>query len=116
MNFNNLMQKVAGAEIQPVEYDLTVGGDHGMASITENLLPYTVDQYPVNLYMDEDVSIRMTDLQTVIQNFVKSESAKFITGVRPLSEFEDYLKELNDIGYEEYTQICVDAYNAYIGA
>ena len=116
LNFNNLMQKVAGAEIQPVEYDLTVGGDHGMASITENLLPYTVDQYPVNLYMDEDVSIRMTDLQTVIQNFVKSESAKFITGVRPLSEFEDYLKELNDIGYEKYTQICVDAYSAYIGA
>ena len=112
--FDNLMQKIAGAPIQPIELDLPDGGEFAKHSLILNLMPYVVDQYPTNLYMDEAVNVRMTDLKTVIKNYVRTECAKFITGIRPLSEFEDYLKALHDIGYDEYKQICVDAYQAYM--
>jgi hypothetical protein len=41
--------------------------------------------------------------------------AKFITGARPLDEFDNYLQELDKLGFQEYQQYYVDAYAVYSG-
>ena len=53
-------------------------------------------------FLDADTSVRVADIKTVITDHVKSEVAKFVTGVRSLDEFDAYVQELKDMGLEEY--------------
>lgn len=66
------------------------------------------------VYLTEEVSLRTTELGTVIKDHIKSESAKFITGIRPLDEIDDYFKELEQLGVQEYIEIYQDAYSSYM--
>ncbi len=59
---------------------------------------------------------RMADLQTVIVAHVKAESAKFITGLRPLEEIDDFYKELEDLDVVEYIELTREAYAPYMDA
>lgn len=69
-----------------------------------------------NVYMSAEQSERVADLKSLIENHIKAESAKFIAGVRPLSEFDAYMDELKALGIEEYIQIHKDAYAGYMNA
>lgn len=69
-----------------------------------------------NVYMSAEQSERVADLKSLIENHIKAESAKFIAGVRPLSEFDAYMEELKALGIEEYVQLHKDAYAAYMTA
>ena len=74
--------------------------------LTDNVLPAA--------YLDEETSSREVDLRTVIQNYVQQETARFITGARPLEEVDAYFEELKNLGIDEYKQIYVDAYAGFI--
>ena len=52
--------------------------------------------------MDEETSIAVSDLKTVIQNYVETETARFVTGARSLDEFDSYLAELEKMNVDEY--------------
>jgi len=69
-----------------------------------------------NVFMSAEQSERVADLKSLIENHIKAESAKFIAGVRPLSEFDAYMEELKALGIEEYIQIHKDAYAGYMSA
>ena len=41
------------------------------------------------------------NLKSIIEDYVSSESAKFITGVRPLNEIDNFFDELDVLGVQE---------------
>lgn len=113
MDLFNMRRELYGAETKEFTYNMEKGDPHYRASVVENLLPYAVDRYPHIIYLSEDENIRLTDLRTTIETFVISEVAKFITGARPLDEFDQYLEELNKLDIDEYEKIYIDAYENY---
>ncbi len=67
-----------------------------------------------SVYWDaEDVS-RVDELGIVINDYITTESAKFITGIRPLTEIDDYFEELKNLHVDEYIQLHRDGYAAYL--
>ena len=50
----------------------------------------------------------------MLEDYVNTESAKFITGVNSLDNLPAYFEQLNDIGFEEYLTYYVDAYEIYL--
>jgi len=67
-----------------------------------------------SVYMTEEEALEAVDLQTVIYDYVVAESAKFITGLRPLDEIDDFQEELKKLGVEKYVQMYRDAYKTYM--
>lgn len=67
---------------------------------------------PKVCYFDEDTTIRISELKTLINEYAAQEIAKFIIGVRPLSEIDNYFAELEKLGADEYVQYYADYYNA----
>lgn len=61
-----------------------------------------------------------TDLETYnaavteIETYVKENVAKFITGIRSLDQWDDYVAQINSMGMEECIAIYQKAYNAYL--
>lgn len=66
------------------------------------------------VYMTEDDALNATDLETVLKKHVESETAKFIVGTRPIEEFEQFQKELEGMGVQEYLDLYKTAYNGYM--
>ena len=64
------------------------------------------------VFFSQEVNNRIVDLRSVINSYVESETAKFVTGARPISEEEmnKYYEELDKLGYQEYLQYYVDYY------
>lgn len=68
------------------------------------------------VYLSTEDNETIADIETVIMNHVRAESAKFITNQRDLSEFDDYMQELRDLGIEEYIDIYTKAFANFIDA
>lgn len=81
---------------------VNVWGDH----ITTVKLPA--------VYMTEDEALEAADLKIVLNDYVTAESAKFITGLRPLDEIDDFQEELKKLGADKYVQMYRDAYKTYM--
>ena len=69
--------------------------------------------YPKYVFLDEEVALEAADLYTVLQNYMQAETAKFVTGLRSLEEFPQYLKELDAMGLQEYLGYYADYYAKY---
>ncbi len=67
-----------------------------------------------SVYMTEEQALRATEIATLINNHITAESAKFITGVRPISEIETFKEELKTMGVEEYIEMYRNAYATYM--
>lgn len=67
---------------------------------------------PKVCYFDEDTTLRISELKTLINEYASQEIAKFIIGERPLSEIDDYFAELEKLGADEYVQYYADYYNS----
>lgn len=78
--------------------------------------PYvTVVKLPM-VYMSEEDSLEAADKKIVLEEHIKAESAKFITGVRPLSEIDAFNEELKAMGIEDYINIYKEAYSSYMNS
>jgi hypothetical protein len=56
----------------------------------------------------------MTDIGTAVKQWINQETAKFITGVRPLSEVDTFFNELKGFGVEEYIETYREAYKTFM--
>ena len=65
-------------------------------------------------YLDVDTMDEMTYLASSIKQWINQETAKFITGGRPLSEVDQFFGELRTFGVEEYIETYRDAYSGFI--
>ena len=95
------------------EWELTNPENYFRASKETAVYPYLVDAYPT-IYFDEETQQRISELKLVLEDYVNTESAKFITGVNSLDNLPAYFEQLNDIGFEEYLTYYVDAYEIYL--
>lgn len=82
----------------------------------DKVVDYAVEGYPSVTFFTEEEATRMTDLSSVLKAHVDEETAKFVTGARPLSEIDDYFAELNTLGFEEYLGYYQKAYDNYQSA
>lgn len=66
------------------------------------------------LYCTAEESERITDLQSVLDSYIRENFAKFVTGGRSLDEFDAYQEELKQLGIEELLDIYQRGYQPYI--
>lgn len=79
----------------------------------EGFFPYLVTGYPNYLYLDEDTALELADLKSVIDPYIDSEVAKFITGQNSLDNFDKFESDLQSMGIEDMLKIYTDAYAPY---
>lgn len=123
-------RKIAGVELE-VEYkectDPITGVTRSLPDydLTEGFRAYRNKQYEQwdnvmttvclpTTYMSAEDSLRAVELQTVIDEYITAESAKFIIGERPLEEVDKFWEELEEIGVEEYIELYREAYAPYM--
>lgn len=109
-------QSIAGAPETGANFDMENVDRYSRKANLEVVSPFYTVGYPTITWMDEETTLAIVDLKTVIDKFIEQETAKFITGQRSLDEFDTYLNELNDLGFAEYQQYYVDAYEQYLKA
>lgn len=65
---------------------------------------------PKIAYTQEETD-QIASIKTTIDAYAYDTAIAFITGVRNISEWENYLNELDRMGLEEYIKVSQDAYN-----
>lgn len=114
MTGTNIIQEWAGAPLTERTFDLTNPDQHYRASVTENLMPYCIESMPAHfLYFNAEQNAELTDLGTVLVTHAETETAKFITGNRDLSQFDAYLSELESLGVSRYVELYAEAWENY---
>ena len=68
------------------------------------------------VYYDEETTLAVDELHTILDPYIESEVAKFITGARDLSEFADFQSELEAMGIQELLGYYIAAYESYVAA
>ena len=99
------------SELALYSYD-TADGKY-VLSQEENRSPFTNwIKYPGGMFEVSDAT-KIQDLESVLYDYVVAESAKFITGARPLSqeEFDKYCADLKAMGMDDYMEIQLKAFN-----
>jgi hypothetical protein len=66
------------------------------------------------VWLSDEQNIEITDLKTVLNSYISAESAKFATGIRPISEIDEFWEELKVMGIERYLEIYKEAYAPYM--
>ena len=69
-----------------------------------------------NMYLGAEDMEEFTDLKTAINNWINSETVKFITGVRPMSEIETFWDELETLEIERYLELINAGYEGWMEA
>ena len=106
-------QAFAGAEAKGPTFDITQVDRYFRKANLEVIAPHYTPGFPNVIWMEEDDALRLADLQSILNNYMIREIASFVTGNRPLTEFEDYLKELDTLGMQEYLELYQNAYEQF---
>lgn len=72
----------------------------------------TTDVFPGVVYLDADTTEYISGLKAAIDEYATQETAKFITGARPLDELDDYFDEIERLGADEYVQVYQEYYDS----
>ncbi len=112
------MAKYAGKEYKKgldiSTLDLNQGGNWNTYGRVKMFYPYAKPAYPSIVYRSEEDLEMLAEYSAVIGPYVTEQVALFITGARPLSEFDQYLRELKSMGMDEYEQYYIDEYQSYL--
>lgn len=76
--------------------------------------PYITTVKLGSIWLSEDQNNELTDLKTVLNSYVSAESAKFATGIRPMSEIDEFWEELRQMDIDRYAEIYKEAYAPYM--
>ena len=94
--------------------------DHGdgwaRIHIKANVAPYAVSGFPEIVYFDEDTQEAVDEIRMVMDAYIETNVAKFVTGARDLAEFDQFVKEIEDLGLRDLEEIYQEAYDAYLAA
>ncbi|MEA4824482.1 MAG: extracellular solute-binding protein [Clostridiaceae bacterium] len=79
-----------------------------------NNILYAVDPFPKGLLkMTEDESYSIASRYSDISNYVSQMQAKFVTGVEPLDNWDQYVKEVNNMGIDQVLTVYQTAYDRW---
>lgn len=108
------MQVIEGLETDASAIGVTLdpnnGDDHYRILNIEKYYDHLTNQYPSITFFDADTQLKISDLTVIITDWVKQETAKFVTGLRPLDEIDAYFDELDALGFQDLLEIYVDYY------
>jgi len=93
------------------DWNLSDPSSYSRKTTYENLSIYAVTEFPFVVYWDQQTSKRLSDLGSVLNDYAETQFAQFVTGVRPLSEMNNYFSELDKMNYQEYLKYFVDYYD-----
>jgi len=85
-------------------------------SAIDHVLPSISATFPNIYYLDENENTKLADLDAVIKPYVEEQVARFISGDRPLSEFNAYLAELKTIGISELETIYKNIWKNFLAS
>jgi len=112
-----IMDTVTGENFityQTKNHDHSDPTSHWFLSNGDASTPYITTINLPNVYLSEKDALYATELFSVLENHIISESAKFITGQRPLSELDAFQEELKTMGIEEYIDMYQEAYAPFM--
>ena len=90
------------------------GEVHFRTAMYDTLVPYVQTGYPYNVYFDAEKTSELSDIQIAFTDYIKQETAKFVTGKTPITEenLNAYFAELEKLGVYDYVQAYADFYNS----
>lgn len=111
-------QTMSGLEYRPAyetwHLDPNNAGFYYRTNAYDEYTPYLrTDISTIKFFFDEDTTDRLIELEAVLKDKIENETAKFITGARPLAEFDAYIEEINKLGAEEYVGYYAEAYETF---
>lgn len=65
-------------------------------------------------FLSEDDALAASELYLILEEHFLNETARFVTGQRPLSELDDYFAEMKSLGAEDYLAYYQEAYASYL--
>ncbi|WP_224752603.1 extracellular solute-binding protein [Metabacillus arenae] len=74
--------------------------------------PYAEVPIPL-LYLTSEEQATVNTIEVDLKSYVEQMEAKFITGVEPLSNWDKYVKTIEDMNIEQYVQVYQDAYDRW---
>lgn len=80
--------------------------------VAKSYTPYLKAGYP-RVKLDENAQEVVTNYYTDINKYVTSCEARFISGDMPLSQWDEYVANLESMHLSDYVQVYVDAYADY---
>ena len=72
--------------------------------------------FPAIFYLDEDTTLRMTELLAVLNPYIAEQIALFTMGRRSLDEFDTFMDEINTMGIQDLNQIYRDIYASFLAS
>ncbi|HIU76857.1 MAG TPA: extracellular solute-binding protein [Candidatus Pelethocola excrementipullorum] len=90
-------------------------GDAAKLKLDEELKQYAGEAYPNVSYTAEQLSTLAT-LYADISAYVTSTQAAWVTEGGVDEQWDSYIDQLNQMGFEEFMQIQTDAYNKYMAS
>lgn len=94
--------------------DLEGKDGHWRLTQTEAVKDHLTQVRLPDLFLTAEESQEIADMQTIIKEYVTAETAKFIVGIRPMDQLDDYFEELRKLGIEDYIETHVKAYEGYM--
>ncbi|MBE5786358.1 MAG: extracellular solute-binding protein [Clostridiales bacterium] len=79
---------------------------------------HVVTGFPTIVWLNDDDQMDIDDIKDALNNYIKTEVAKFIVGQRPLNETEwaDFQANLKKLGIDTMVRIYTGVYEGYINA
>ena len=94
------------------------GDNYGRICSTERVLPYVKDGFPYIVYYDADTQEEIDEIVLLLEDYVESSVAKFITGATEVTEenFKAFQDGCNKYGADRLLEIYQEAYQNYLNA
>ena len=112
------LQGVPDEEINFVALAYNHGDNYGRMCSEVRVLPYVVDGYPQIVYYSEDDQETIDEVVLMLEPYIESEVAKFITGATELTEenFKKFVDGAEVYGASDLIEIYQAAWEAYKAA
>ena len=105
----------SGKDLAAMRDDFAYSGEvHFRTAMYDTVVPYVQDSYPYNVYFDAEKTNELADIKVAFSDYIKQETAKFVTGAKPINdeELSKYFAELEKLGVYDYVQAYADYYDS----
>lgn len=100
--------------VQDINYERQFANKIAFAAREDYEKHYIIDDFPMLSFTEEETNV-LNDKYSQIRSYVLENTAKFMVGARPLSEYDKFVKELYGMGLKEVIAIYQKAYDRKFG-
>lgn len=115
-DFNFYVEHYMEYLTNPPVFDIHTTEGQFRGSMYQWVTPYETSGFPAITYYTVEETEALSDYTSTIKTYAEGEIAKFISGDRPIDEYEAFVAELEGMGLRDWEQIYKDAWAAYQAA